>query len=73
MSKREDPDLAPKEIIRRAGHIFRCPLLSPLSVDPFINGTTLIFHFEIVNLTEERLFLSLLKASALKMRFCRIF
>ncbi len=57
----------------RAGHNFRCPLLSPLSVDPLINGTTLIFHFEIVNLTEERLFLSLLKAPGLKMRFYRIF
>jgi hypothetical protein len=59
--------------IVRAGHNFRCPLLSMLSVDPLINGTTLIFHFEIVNLMEECLILSLLKASALKMRFCRVF
>jgi hypothetical protein len=35
-------------------------------VDPLINGTVLIIHFEkIVNLIEEHLFLSLLKASAL--------
>ncbi len=33
---------------------FHCPLISPLSVDPLINGTALIFHFENVNLTEER-------------------
>jgi hypothetical protein len=29
----------------------------PLSVDPLINGTALIVHFENVSLTEERLFL----------------
>jgi hypothetical protein len=57
----------------RAGHNFRCPLISPLSVDPLINGTALIFHFENVNLTEERLFLNLLMALALKILFCRIF
>ncbi len=38
----------------------------PLTVDPLVNGTALILHFENVNLTEERLFLSLLKASTLK-------
>jgi hypothetical protein len=26
------------------GHNFRCPLKSPLSVDPLVNGTTLIFN-----------------------------
>jgi hypothetical protein len=57
----------------RAGHNFRCPLISPLSVDPLVNGTALILPFENVNLTEERLFLSLLKASTLKIRFSRIF
>ncbi len=40
----------------RAGHNFRCPLISPLSVDPLINGTALIFHCGNVNLMEERLF-----------------
>ncbi len=59
--------------ISRAGHNFRCPLISPLSVDPLVNGTALILHFENVNLTEERLVLSLLKASTLKIRICRIF
>ncbi len=44
----------------------------PLSVDPLINGAALIFHFKNVNLTEERLFLNLYKASALKIQFCRI-
>jgi hypothetical protein len=50
----------------------------PLSVDKsvnvngLINGTALIFHFGNVNLTEERLFLNLNKASALKIQFCRI-
>jgi hypothetical protein len=63
----------PKVQIYRAGHNFRCPLVSPLSVDPLVNGTALILHFENVNLTEERLFLSLLKASTLNIRFCRIF
>jgi hypothetical protein len=29
----------------RVEHNFPCPLKSPLSVDPLINGTTLIFHF----------------------------
>jgi hypothetical protein len=57
----------------RAGHNFRCPLISMLSVDPLINGTALIFHFENVILTEERLFLNLDQASALKILFCRIF
>jgi hypothetical protein len=33
----------------RAGHNFRCPLISLLSVDPLINGTALIFHFKNVN------------------------
>jgi hypothetical protein len=56
----------------RAEHNFRCPLISPLSVDPLINGTSLIFHTENVNLTEERLFLSLFNATAFKIRFCRI-
>jgi hypothetical protein len=41
----------------------------PLSVDPLINGAALIFHFESVNLTEERLFLNLNKTSALKIQF----
>jgi hypothetical protein len=58
---------------RRAGHNFRCPLISPLSVDPLVNGTALILHFENVNLTEERLFLGLLEASTLKIPFSRIF
>jgi hypothetical protein len=57
--------------IGRAGHNFRCPLLSPLSVDPLINGTALIFSFENVNLTEERLFLNLFMLSALRILFCR--
>jgi hypothetical protein len=60
----------------RAGHNFRYPLISPLSVDPLVNlvnGTALIFHVKNVNITEERLFLSLFKASALKIQFCRIF
>ncbi len=57
----------------RAGHNFLYPLISPLSVDPLVNGTALILHFENINLTEERLFLILLKASTLKIRFCRIF
>ncbi len=50
-------------IVSRAGHNFRCPLISPLSVDPLVNGTALILHFENVNLTEERLFLGLLKGT----------
>ncbi len=45
----------------------------PLSVDPLINGTALIFHCGNVNLTEERLFLNLFMALALKILFCRIF
>ncbi len=53
----------------RAGHNFRCPLISPLSVDPLDNGTALILHFENVNLTEERLLLGLFKASTLKFDF----
>jgi hypothetical protein len=57
----------------RAGHNFRCPLISPLSVDPLINGTALIFHCGNVNLTEERLFLNLFMALALKILFCRFF
>jgi hypothetical protein len=52
--------------LTRAGHNFHCPFISPLSVDPLINGTALICHFENINLMEERLFLSLYKASALK-------
>jgi hypothetical protein len=56
----------------RAGHNFRCPLISPLSVDPLINGTALIFHYENANLTEERLFLNLFMALALKILFCQI-
>jgi hypothetical protein len=31
--------------IRRGGHNFRCPLKSPLSVDPLIKGISFIFHF----------------------------
>ncbi len=57
----------------RAGHNFRCPLISPLSVDPLINGTALIFHCGNVNLTEERLYLNLFMAKALKILFCLIF
>ncbi len=57
----------------RAGHNFHCLLISPLSVDLLINGTALIFHFENVSLTEERLFLSLFKASALKIDFIEFF
>jgi hypothetical protein len=54
-------------------HNFHCPLMSPLSVDPLSNdGTALIFPFENVSLTEEHLFLSLFKASVLKIRFYRI-
>jgi hypothetical protein len=45
----------------------------PLSVDLLVNGTALILQIENVNLTEERLFLSLLKASTLKIQFSRIF
>ncbi len=56
--------------VRRAGHNFRCPLISPLSVDPLINGTALIFHCGNVYLTEERLFLNLFMALALKILFC---
>jgi hypothetical protein len=50
----------------RAGHNFRFPLISPLTVDPLVNGTELIFPSENVNLREECLFLSLFKTSALK-------
>ncbi len=60
-------------IITRAGHNFRCPLISPLSVDPLIKGTALIFHCGNVNLMEERLFLNLFMALALKILFCLIF
>jgi hypothetical protein len=63
----------PAPVGARAGYNFRYPLISPLSVDPLVNGTTLTLHFENINLTEERLFLSLLNASTLKIRFCRIF
>jgi hypothetical protein len=56
--------------VGKAGHNFRCLLMSPLSVDPLINGTALIFHFENLNLTEERLFLNLFMALALKILFC---
>jgi hypothetical protein len=59
-------------VTARAGHNFGFPLISPLFVDPLINGTVLIFHFENVNLTEECLFLNLFKASVLKIRFYRI-
>jgi hypothetical protein len=45
----------------------------PLFVDPLTNGTALIFHFENVNLTEERLFLNLFTALALTILICRIF
>jgi hypothetical protein len=31
-------------VYNRAGHNFRSPLISPLFVDPLVNGTTLIFH-----------------------------
>ncbi len=61
------------DVFARAGHNFRCPLISPLSVDPLVNGTALVLHFENVNLTEERLFLGLFKASTLKIRFWRTF
>jgi hypothetical protein len=57
----------------RAGHNFRCPLISPWSVDPLINGTALIFHCGNVNLMEERLYLNLFMALALKILFCLIF
>jgi hypothetical protein len=60
-------------LLCRAGHNFRCPLISPLSVDPLINGTALIFHFENVSLTEERLFLNLFMTLTLKIIFCRVF
>jgi hypothetical protein len=60
------------KVADRAGHNFRCPLISPLSVDPLINRPALIFHFENVNLMEERLFLSLFKASVLKIQFYKI-
>jgi hypothetical protein len=52
-------------LIGRAGQNFLCPLISPLSVDPLINGTALIFQFENVNLMEERIFLNLFMAPAL--------
>jgi hypothetical protein len=42
-----------------------------LGTTPLINGIALSFHFENINLTEERLFLNLRKASALKILFCR--
>ncbi len=54
-------------------HNFRCPLISPLSVDPLINGTALIFHCGNVSLTEECLFLNLFMALALIILFCQIF
>ncbi len=59
--------------VSRAGHNFRCPLISPLSVDPLINGTALIFHFENDSLTEERLFLNLFMTLTLKIIFCLVF
>jgi hypothetical protein len=43
----------------RPGHNFRCSLISPLFVDPLINGTTLIFHIENISLAEERLIFNL--------------
>ncbi len=52
-------------VTARAGHNFSCPL----SVDPLINRTALIFHFENVNLTEDCFLKSLFKASELKIRF----
>jgi hypothetical protein len=61
-----------KVVMLRAGHNFRFPLISPLTVDPLVNGIELIFHSENDNLTEECLFLSLFTTSALKIRFCRI-
>ncbi len=57
----------------RAGHNFRCPLISPLSVDPLINGTALILLIENVSLTEERLFLNLFMTLTLKIIFCKVF
>ncbi len=57
------------KVADRAGLNFRCPLISPLSVDPLINRPALIFRFDNVNLTEERFFSSLFKASALKIQF----
>ncbi len=65
-------DRGKKETIR-AGHNFRCPLISPLSVDPLINGTALIFHIENVSLTEERLFLYIFMTLTLKIIFCNVF
>ncbi len=56
-------------LTHRAGHNFRCPLISPLTVDSLINGTALIFHFENVNFTEERYVLNLNEASALEINF----
>ncbi len=32
-------------VFPRAGHNFRCPLLSALSVVPLVNGTTVMFQF----------------------------
>jgi hypothetical protein len=51
-SRGEDAQYILHMHVTRAGHNFRCPLISPLSVDPLINGTALIVHFENVNLTE---------------------
>jgi hypothetical protein len=42
--------------IARAGHNFCCLLISLLFVNPLINRTALIFHFENVNLMEQCLF-----------------
>ncbi len=33
------------DVVIRAGHNFRCPLLSALSVVPLVNGTTVMFQF----------------------------
>ncbi len=34
-----------EQLLPRAGHNFHYPLKSPLSVDPLVNGTALIFNF----------------------------
>jgi hypothetical protein len=56
------------EVDSRAGHNFRCLLESPLSVDPLLNGLTLIFPILNVNLIEERLFLILKMAPVPKVQ-----
>jgi hypothetical protein len=65
-------DEAKHMVAGRAGHNFQCPLISPLSL--VYRNAVLIFHFENINLLEERLFfLNFQKASAIKILFCRIF